>query len=161
MDSLKIVPALETLQAEPSLHLDSPYVGKTQDAVNAAFGPLRPIGMPRIPVRLLNPVSAEYFNRTRTEQLGMTLPELEKSDKAINAWENAEPGLAALKALLHENGEGPYVMGETPSYADFIVVGFMHMCKKLGDDIFERMMAYDGSFPRLYKACEKWLKRDD
>lgn len=123
IDSVKIVPELEKLAPSPPLHVDSPFHQKVQDAVIKCME-LAPIMMPRVPARILNEPSAEYFYRTREVKWGMTLPELEKSDKAKNAWTAAEPGFKKLKELIHEDENGPFFMGATPSYADFVAVGF-------------------------------------
>lgn len=160
MDSIKIAPELEKIYPEPPLQLDSPYFQKAHDIV-VKMGGLRPLLLPRVPVRLLPERSKEYYDRTREVQFGMTLSELEKSEKAQNAWKYAEPGFQELKSLLGENEAGPFFMGQTPSYADFVVVGFFQFLKRLGDDLFDRVMAYDRSFPNLYQACEPWFKRDD
>jgi hypothetical protein len=54
-------------------------------------------------------------------------------------------------------------MGETVSYADFIVVGFFQFLKRISydDDIVGRALQIDPSFLVLYEACPQWLKRDD
>ena len=87
MDSRVIADALEELQPEPSLHLDNGYVDRVQDAVQKTLVALAPIGMPRIPEKLLNPASQPYFNETRAKTLGMSLKELAVSDRAgESAW---------------------------------------------------------------------------
>lgn len=161
MDSRKIADALETLQPEPSLQLDSGYVDRTQEAVLATQKAFAPLAMPRVPELLLNPRSAEYFERTRAERFGMPLSELaKKADETV--WENAKPGIKELIAILHEHEDGPYVLGKTPSYADFILAGFWAFAKKLDKgDMFERGMSYDEAIRKHWDACQKFLERDD
>ena len=164
MDSRPIADALETLQPEPSLQLNSGYVERTQKAVLLVGGALAPICLPRVPELLLTPRSAEYFQRTRAERFGMTLDELAKSEKGGEAaWENARPGIEEIIAILHEHEEGPYVLGETPSYADIILAGFWAFAKKLDQcgDFFGRGMGLDGALLRHWEACQRFLERDD
>ncbi|KAK4541527.1 hypothetical protein LTR36_007973 [Oleoguttula mirabilis] len=164
MESLAIAKALEELQPEPSLHLDNGYTDRVQAVAQKILGALAPIGMPRIPPRLLNPTSERYFRETREKRFGMPLQELAKSDRAgENAWKAAEAPLQELKGILHEHEDGPYVMGERVSFADFILAGLWRFVQILdeGGDLFERGMKIDESIPKHYEACKKWLERDD
>ena len=49
MDSLAIARALETLQPEPSLRLDTGYVERTQSIIKDLHTALVPITLPRVP----------------------------------------------------------------------------------------------------------------
>jgi glutathione S-transferase len=162
MDSRSIGEALDKLQPEPSLHMDrGDVIDRTAAVVGAVFTPLRAIAMPRVP-DLLNQRSADYFHETRSKRFGMSLEELGKSEKAKTAWEDAEPHLKELKAVLTENKDGPYVLGKEPSFADFIVGGFFVFVKKVDrGDLYDRLMSYDSSFSEHMKACQKWFERDD
>lgn len=163
MDSLSIAQNIEAIQPEPSLHLDSEYISRTQGAVGKLLGQLAPVVMPRVPEMLLNPTSAEYFEETRAKRFGMPLAELAKSDKAKNAFTNAQPAFEEIKAILHENSGGPYVLGNEPSFADFILAGmwrFVELLDKDGD-LYGRIMQYDASFSKHYEACKKWMERVD
>ena len=63
---------------------------------------------------LLPPRSKEYFDRTRSEDAGMPLPQFlaETEEHSEEAWQNARPGLRELGELLEENGKGPFFMGD-------------------------------------------------
>ena len=164
MDSRVIADALEELQPVPSLHLDNGYTDRVQAAVQKTLVALAPIGMPRIPEKLLNPASQPYFNETRAKRLGMSLKDLAVSDRAgESAWTNAQAPLEELKGMLYENGDGPYVMGQQVSYADFILTGFWRFAALLDEngDFMGRGMSFDEAFPKHYDACKKWLERDD
>lgn len=164
MDSRKIAEGLEKLKPEPSLHMgDGKTIDKVQGTVLEVFGHLRPIAMVRIPERLLNPRSAEYFEETRAQRFGMSLKDLSQSDKAKNAWTNADPGLQELKGILTENKDGPYVLGKEPSFSDLVIAGWVAMMKILdeGGDLFDRYLKYDKVFSEHYEACKKWLEKDD
>lgn len=163
MDSRKIADALEELKSEPSLRLNSGYVERTQKAVLDTHQALAPTVMPRVPELLLNPVSADYFRETRKKRFGMPLSELEKSPKAGEAaWESAGPTLQALVEMLNEHNSGPFVLGEEPSYADLILAGYWAFIKRVDkNDIFERLMSYDGAFPKHWEACQIFLQHDN
>ena len=161
MDSRNIGVALDELQPEPSLHMDSGYVDRALGAVDKIRLNLGPIGMPRVP-DLLNERSAEYFRETRGKRFGMPLAELAKSDRVgENAWKSAEPGLQELRTILNEN-EGPYVLGKEPSFADFAIAGLFRFVQLLDrGDLYDRLMGYDKAFPEQFKACGKWFERED
>ena len=164
MDSLKIAQALEELSPTPSLHLNSDLLAPTQQVVEDMKKVLGPVYIPLIPEVLLNPASAEYFSTTRAQRWGMPLPELAKSNKAgENAWSGARPVMEEMKKILDKDQRGPYVMGDTPSFADFVLAGFWRFVEMFDrdDEIFKRIMKFDESFPNHYDACKEWLKRDD
>jgi len=164
MDSRNIADALEALKPEPSLQLNSGYVERTQKAVLDVGGALSPICLPRVPELLLNPSSAEYFERTRKERFGMTLSKLAQSGRAGEAaWAKAKPGIEEIIKILHEHEDGPYVLGKTASYADLILAGFWAFAKKLdkGGDVFGRGMGLDEAIPKHWEACQGFLERDD
>jgi glutathione S-transferase len=163
MESRAIAAALEQAFPSPPLHLDSPILPKVETLMPKIMPALSPIYAPRVLRDILNDRSIYYFKKTREEKFGMPLDEFEKSDKGgEKAWENAEPHLSELAKVLKENG-GPFFMGETVSYADFIVVGFFQFLKRISydDDIVGRALQIDPSFLVLYEACPQWLKRDD
>ena len=112
MDSHNIAAALEKAHPSPSLHLDSDIVKKVQALVPECITPLAPVFLPRIPRLLLNPPSAEYFERTREVRFGMPLSQLEKEKGGESAWEAAEVKWRELGALLKAEG-GPFFMGKT------------------------------------------------
>jgi glutathione S-transferase len=164
MDSRNIADALEDLQPEPSLRLDSGCVERVQEAVASAQKALAPIAIPRVPEMLLNPESEEYFRETRRERFGVELVDLAKGESAgEKAWEGAEVGLKELVAILRERDGGPFVLGEKASYADFVLAGFWAFLKKLdkGGDLFGRVMGVNEAFGRHWEACQPWLERED
>ena len=114
MDSLKIATALEDVFPTPSLHLKSEYLPQMYELVGECQKFLTPFWMPAVPRHILNPVSAEYFNRTRQERLGKPLEEMAKEATPAQ-WEKSRPAFEKIAALLKTNG-GPFVMGDTGKY---------------------------------------------
>lgn len=164
MDSVKIAQALDVHQPSPSLHLGSPRVEQTQEAVELINKALAPVSRPRVPEMVLNSGSIEYFSRTRSQRFGMPLEELARSELAGEAaWTGAAEGLAQVRSVLAEDKTGPYVMGAEPGFADFVLAGFWRFMQVLDrqGDLFGRLMKYDESFPEHFTACEKWLVKDD
>ncbi|KAK5141931.1 hypothetical protein LTR04_002392, partial [Oleoguttula sp. CCFEE 6159] len=160
MDSREIADALEKHHPSPSLRLDSPILPKVEAIIGRAMMPLAGVVMPRIPKQLLSEPSEEYFERTRAARFGMSLAQFEKEKGGDGAWEAAKPAIEEMAELLKKEG-GPYFMGKTVSYADFVVVSLLQFLKRTGDDLYERMVAYDPAYSKLYEACAEWLARAD
>lgn len=125
------------------------------------FAPLLPIVLPAIARNLLNPGTIAAARKASKERFGMTFEEMEESEGVATAWEDAEVGLEGMKRLLGKDGEGPFVLGDRVSHADFVLVGAMQFVRRIDEGFFERFVRYDGSLSRLYDACEQWLERDD
>ncbi|KAF2198653.1 hypothetical protein GQ43DRAFT_400414 [Delitschia confertaspora ATCC 74209] len=162
MDSWKIAQELEKRYPSPSLHLDDPVVVKVRDITQQLLRLLGANILAKI-AQILPERSAEYFYRTRKEMFGMTLDEFEKVNGGEQSWEAAKEPSKELAGLLKESG-GPFFLGETVSYADFIFVTFLEFLKRSDGetgDLFSRFVAQDKSFLTLYEACGKWLERDN
>lgn len=182
-DSKKIATALESRYPEPSLHLDASELKEVEDALMPAFHPLIPNFIPRVPRNILNPSSAEYFNKTRTERFGMPLDELEKKQGGPQAYEAAKEPWGKMLEIVKRNSDGPFVLGKeglstllhintkarcvinanaaAVSYADFVIVSAIEFGKRTGEDNFKAIMNFDPAFKELYEACKPWLARDD
>ncbi|KAF2090785.1 hypothetical protein K490DRAFT_62113 [Saccharata proteae CBS 121410] len=159
MDSKVIAKALEKQQPSPSLHLDAPVLGQVEELIPKLMTALGGNMYPRVPGTLLNEPSAVYFEETRKKRFGMPLSQFEKEKGGEQAYVAAKAPLEAMAALLNET-DGPYFMGNTVSYADFVFVGFLHFCRRIRQDMFERVVATDRAFAMVYDACSKWLERD-
>ncbi|KDR83248.1 hypothetical protein GALMADRAFT_89092 [Galerina marginata CBS 339.88] len=100
-----------------------------QLAFSHAFGPcLDALWEFILPVQCLklNPRSAEYFRRTREADFGKTLEEvIPKGDQAVIQWAKYKDGMGKVDAWYTQNGgKGPFLMGETLSWADVVVVSW-------------------------------------
>lgn len=143
----------------PSLHLDDPVLPRVYAAVKEAFL-MRAALLPPVPRDILNAESAEYFWRTRKELFGMELDELEKTQGGDKAWEAATPGLKKLGDLLREKPEGPYFLGKTVSYADFVAAAFIYFAHRtLGDSAISKVREIEPELVIHYEACSKWFER--
>lgn len=160
MDSWPIAHELERRYPSPSLHLDDPIVRQIQDHVNNMKDPMIPHFIPKVPL-LLPKRSADYFYDTRKKAFGAPLPEIEKK-AGEEDWEKAKALAKVVGDLLRKNG-GPFFLGETVSYADFIFVSWLHFIKRIDKDetLFERFLALDPAFPKIYRASQQWLGNED
>jgi glutathione S-transferase len=159
-DSWPIAHELEKRYPSPSLHLDDPIVVQVRDHIPEMMGPLRGVFIPKVPVVLLNKRSADYFNETREKAFGMPLSEVEKQLATDEQWEKARVPAEKAGEWLRKNG-GPFFLGEKVSYADFILVGMMTMMQRIDQGLFERFLAFDPAFPKLFEASKQWLEKDD
>ena len=162
MDSRKIAAAIEQRHPSPSVHLDSPLLPRVEAAVRPAIMPLMAIFYTRVPTHVLNPVSVEYWYRTRGERIGMSVFENERINGGEKAHSAAEEGWKTLTALLKEN-KGPYFMGETVSYADFVWTGALLFVKRADEELYAEMLSRSGDasvHEGLLNACEPWWRRD-
>jgi hypothetical protein len=46
------------------------------------------------------------------------------------------------------------------SYADFIFVSLLRMMERVDEPNFERFLALDSTFPKVYEASKQWLEKD-
>lgn len=163
MESNNIAETIEKIKPEPSLHLDSPYVARVQEILPQIFGALRPVFIPRVPKSLLNDASVEYWLATRIKERRVSIEQYEAENPVEECFKNAELQLGEMTALLKQT-EGPFFMGSTPGWADFIWVGFLVFYQRLGEGLFDRLM--DATSDRevhldLLRAAGPWLERDD
>lgn len=158
MDSANIVEELEKLYPDPPLRLDAPVMKQLLQYTRPALGPLLPEMMPKVCWNLLNQSSKEYFERTRAERFGMPLTEYAKLG-GDPAFENATPALRQIGDLLRANG-GPFLMGKTPCYADFYVLGVIEFWKRMGGGVFDRATKIEPAMATLYEAGAPWLARN-
>ncbi|KIJ65619.1 hypothetical protein HYDPIDRAFT_110749 [Hydnomerulius pinastri MD-312] len=79
---------------------------------------------------ILNPSSEKYFRATREAKFGLKIEEFspEGSKREADLAKGKE-GLAAVDGWLAKNGGGKYVMGNTVSYADGILGGWLTWIK--------------------------------
>ena len=160
MDSRKIATEIEQRYPSPSLRLDSPILKTVEGLIPQLTTPLIGVFMPKVPMGLLNPPSAEYYERTREKRFGKTLRELGRDSDEEKAWAQVEPPLKELGDILKAKG-GPFTLGKTVSYADFVIVSLLHYAKRVDEAIYERAVVIEPSLKIVYDASKQWLERDD
>ncbi|KAI4218930.1 MAG: hypothetical protein L6R36_008669 [Xanthoria steineri] len=151
VDSKAIAIALEAKYPDPPLHLDAPQLARVEELWGQAVKALMGVFVPDVMRTLLTDRNKEYMKDR------IDLKTVVGGDEA---WEGAKPVLEAIGLLLKEKG-GPFVLGETVSYADFVLVSGMHWLKKSGGSTFERFVQIEPACGTLYDASKQWLERDD
>lgn len=141
-DSLAIAQWAEQERPTPSIHLTiTPHALAAQRIATAAF-PLIPVFMPRIPRTVIRPSSLAYFTAARAARFGMPLDQLEEERGGEQAWKVASAGLDDWEAIMGQFkvDEGPFVLGSQVSYADFMLVAVLEGFRRIGQDLFERIV---------------------
>ncbi|KAA1474761.1 hypothetical protein DENSPDRAFT_883040 [Dentipellis sp. KUC8613] len=113
----------------------------------------------------LSPESSVYFRRTREETFGAKLEEIApKGPVRDSVWQEMLDGLSQISGWMKES-KGAFAMGETPSFADLVLLALLHWVKitegtesKEWGDV---MAADDGRWERHWKALEKWIWVDE
>lgn len=161
MESTAIAKAIETIYPEPSVHLDAPILQDvTATLWNHVIFPLAPLLVPRVHRECLSGTSIPHHIKAREKALGMSLDELELTQGG-DAWEKSLPGLFELAEIIKQDPAGPFCLGKTPSYADFIIIAFLEWCRCLGGSIFQDLLRIDPAYEDLYRSCEPWLQKNN
>ena len=85
----------------------------------------------------LNPASEEYFRRTREISFGKKLEDVVPTGEArTEAWGKFKKGLdTTYSYLISTDTKGPYMMGDTISWSDFVLFSFLYWFKLVwGED---------------------------
>ncbi|KAK5166664.1 uncharacterized protein LTR77_008208 [Saxophila tyrrhenica] len=163
MDSQTIAERLEELSPAPSLHLDTMVHESVHAALLSVIGAARPTIILAAQQNILSEGSAAWHAQDRERRFGKSVEQWEKDEGGEKGWKAAQPGLEAVKAELnrHKRDEGPFVLGGTVSYGDFLIAGFFEWLRRADASLYERYVRYDESFKKHREACEPWLARDD
>lgn len=105
-------------------------------AYTARLAPINPFIIPRVNLKL-NPASEVYFRRTREEDFGKRLEDvIPTGEEGEKEWKKMEDGLHVVAGWLKSNeAAGPFVMGNTVSYADCVLAAFTVWMKLIfGED---------------------------
>ncbi|KDR72407.1 hypothetical protein GALMADRAFT_253215 [Galerina marginata CBS 339.88] len=131
------------------------------DAFMSKIPKLLPFILPAQVLRLNSP-SAEYIRRSREKDFGKTLEEvLPKGEEAVRQWAAYKDGLGTVDAWYSKNGGmGPFLLGETPSWADVVVGAFSMWCRKVwgeGSQEWKDIMSWhDGRWQTIMEGLKKY-----
>ncbi|KAH7920071.1 hypothetical protein BV22DRAFT_1040272 [Leucogyrophana mollusca] len=128
-DSLAIAAYLDKTYPDTPIALRDPPA--TDEFVAAFLGALKDtvLFMSVVAAELLNPVSAEYYKRTRAERYARAWEELSPPGPVRDRdWRRMEEGWNVVDGWYRKN-EGKYFLGHTPSFADFVVVSRLKWCQ--------------------------------
>lgn len=163
MDSLAIARKLEELHPEPSLRLELGLHDKAAAAVGKAAFPLFPAFLPRVSRDVLVESTVPLVNAGREKRFGMTIDQLAAMYDEEKTWKAVEPGFGEMKALLteHKRDDGPFILGSQVSYGDFVMVALFEGLRRIGEDLWEKVVGWDESFKHVYEACKPYMEKDD
>lgn len=108
---------------------------------------------------ILDPRGATFFRRDRAEDEDGVAPEdLCGPDSEVH-WTKTKRALFPLVTMLKGRAgvkKGPFLEGgDTPSYADFILVAFFGWVERSNVEDWETLMNMgEGEFRELWEACE-------
>ncbi|KAL1744218.1 hypothetical protein HDZ31DRAFT_39113 [Schizophyllum fasciatum] len=102
--------------------------------------------------------TAEYVRRTREPVLGMSFEAFFTPERAAEAWKAVKQGLDwfAQAVAQQEKATGKpsvYFVGDTPSFADFVVAGQLMFLRKVQKEGWEELRTlHDGRWSKLVSA---------
>lgn len=111
---------------------------------------------------ILNPPSQEYFRRTREVVFGKKLEDVIPTGRAAEEeWAKVKAGFDIVDGWLQKGEvDGPYLYGQEPVFADFVVASFILWVRKLwGADSqkWKDIMSWnDGRWEALIQGLEKY-----
>ncbi|KAF9696250.1 hypothetical protein EKO04_006239 [Ascochyta lentis] len=161
MDSWPIAQELEKRYPSPSLHLDDPVTIKIRDQISEILGPIMLQFLPKVPY-LLPERSQGYFYKSREEAFGKPLSEVHEEALANSeeGWKAAQEPLKEAADLLKKH-DGPFFLGQTVSYADFIFVSMLYFVKRLDEQVYQKLVSFDPAFTKVYEASRQWFTKDN
>lgn len=163
MDSDVIATKIEALCPTPPIALDDSTRGETAQAVNEVLLALYPL-LISVSRDMMAEDGRKWYEAEKSQTLGMSCDAFAKAYGGKTAWNNAEPGLAKLKALLtsHKKTDGPFIRGKDVTYGDFIIVSLLEWTKRSGNgEVFEEIVRAEQTISDLYEACRPWLSRSN
>ncbi|KAJ7038014.1 hypothetical protein C8F04DRAFT_1091073, partial [Mycena alexandri] len=113
--------------------------------------------------KILRPKSEEYYVRTREASFGKKLINVVPTGEAHDTvWKEVETGFGKVDQWMNEgmNNGAPFVMGNSPTFTDFMIAGEMQwFMKGFGEDsdLFKDMMKWHGGrWAKLLKDLKKY-----
>ena len=106
-----------------------------QFSFGQTFGFIRLLIFPDVLAKLGTQRSEEYFRRTKGISLGRPIEALVGAEKAEN-WAKFRDAMSQIdESLAKTDSKGPFVMGDTVSWADFFTSGYLMYFKNIwGED---------------------------
>ena len=163
MDSYKIAEIIEEKHPVPSIPLNQPIQFRFIEELKAFMGELTPIYVPGVAQRILGDPSLDFFYTSREQDVGMPLDDYGKQH-GPGAFDRAEPFIRKITELLKEAPSGPYFLGDTVSYTDFIWAAILLFFKCLGDEEYQEVLRTSGDSDAhiaFLNALKPWTERND
>ncbi|KAI1328937.1 putative glutathione S-transferase [Xylariaceae sp. FL0255] len=165
MESFDIATRIEKEHPEPPLHLDAPIFDRLRPLTMGGQSAIRPIVMTQVYKRLLKESNWEYWKKTRFASIDMPIEQYEKEFASDDTpYKNAAPHFSKISELLHEDESGPFFMGKTVCYTDFVWGSVLLFYRRIGEDVFEKVLEATGDRDvhlKLLEGLKPWSERDD
>ncbi|KAG8352540.1 hypothetical protein FVEN_g9286 [Fusarium venenatum] len=163
MDSYRIADYIEGKYPEPSMSLNHPMQLRLRASMVKFMTQMTPIYVPGVAKNILGDKSIDFFLSTRQEDVGMPLCEYEEKNSP-GALDRAEPFAREITELLKENSSGPYFLGDTVSYTDFIWAGILLFFQCLGEKEYQEVLQTTGEadvHTKFLEGLADWTKRNN
>jgi glutathione S-transferase len=162
MDSATIATLLEEICPNPFVHLDTCLQENIQAVLGRIAWALYPELAPLIRDNLLTEKGKPHWVDAREKLFGMPIDELHRTKGGKQAWAAAKPDLIQLRQFVkvYKKDDGPFVLGNKISYADFLIVSLLMSAKRAGQALFDGIVGEDEGLIALWNACQIWLERD-
>jgi glutathione S-transferase len=163
MRSLDIAQELEKCYPTPSLHLDQNLHQTAEEIETKNIYAVAPDFLFNAWKDWVNPDAKDWYAKDRAARFGMPLQVLAEKAGGEQCLPASNAALEQLKQFLkeHKRDDGPFILGSTLSYGDFVIVALLEALSRIAKGHFEIMLDYDDSIRALYNACRPWAKRDD
>lgn len=163
MESAIIVKKLEAAHPEPPLPLELDLLKEMDPITGKVLGPLMPLIMPCVRRDVIRKESEEWFKKDRERRFGAPEEEYERERGGEVAWKGAELGQQQMASFLKakKRDEGPFILGSTVSYPDFVLTARCVFVRFIGEDNYERFVGPVEGLRELHEACKPWFERDD
>ncbi|TFK35055.1 hypothetical protein BDQ12DRAFT_737787 [Crucibulum laeve] len=129
------------------------------DAFSSKLGSSFRLFLPTV-LEILTPSSADSYIRSRPAVIGKPLLDtLPVGAERDTEWNNLKAGLSDIDGWYQKNGEGPFIMGDTPSFADFVVGGLLGFGNATANYIpeWKDVLEWNGGrWKKLGDALEKY-----
>ncbi|KAF5341607.1 hypothetical protein D9758_014086 [Tetrapyrgos nigripes] len=163
-DSLVIAEYLDKAYPDKPLLMPSSTKALQLAFEQAVLSSIGPMFFQFILIKLcdvVNPASEEYFRRSRVSLFGKSVEDLvPKGESAKEEWKKLEAGFGKIAGWMKED---KFVMGDTVSFADFVIGGWIITSKiAWGEDSQEwKDIAewHDGRWSKLVKNLEPYYSK--
>lgn len=159
MESAQIAEFLESTYPDQPVPLTSELGREIESKARAVVGTIFGKSVMAREVNILSPRAGEYFRKTREPKIGRRLEELLANED--ETWDAADGDIRAVGDLMQKNkADGPFLLGDRPSYTDFFIAGALQNARVIDEGVFQRIFKYDG-YKQIYEACLPYMEKED
>ncbi|TFK37162.1 hypothetical protein BDQ12DRAFT_685440 [Crucibulum laeve] len=163
-DSLLIAAYLDKTYPDTPKVLPSGTAALQDAFVDAFMSKMGSAGKIFFPImqKVLNKPGSDYLLRAVAQAAAAKEPpkdSLTAEEESEANWKSLKDAFSALDGWYQKNGGGPFIMGDTPSFGDFAVGGFLAFGKNVKDDIpeWKNVLQWnDGRWKKLSEALDKF-----